>query len=57
MTSGIPLYTLEQAYISVTQGRLSHAEIATHLTLLYRTPRTRKGIIDYTHRSRLKSVS
>lgn len=53
MTSGIPLFTLERAYISVTQSRLSHAEIAAHLSLLYRIPRTRKGVIDYTHRARL----
>lgn len=55
MTSGIHLLTLERAYISVTQGRLSHGEIAAHLTLLYGIPRTRKGIIDYCHRVRVST--
>lgn len=52
MTSGKALTALERAYISVTQGRLSHAEIAAHLTFLYRTPRTRKGVIEYSYRAR-----
>lgn len=57
MTSGVPLALIERAYINVTRNRLSHAEIAAHLSLLYGIPRTRKGVIDYTHRARVKSVS
>jgi hypothetical protein len=53
MTSGKPLYALERAYIAVTGCRLSHSEIATHLTFLYHVPRTRKGVIDYRHRIRV----
>ena len=52
MTSGIHLFTLEKAYIDVVKGKLSHGEVAAHLTLLYGTPRTRKGVIDYLHRAR-----
>ncbi|MFA5269644.1 MAG: hypothetical protein WC379_16895 [Methanoregula sp.] len=57
MTSGKPLSTLEQAYIDTVRGRLSHSEVAAHLTLLYGTPRTRKGVIDYCHRVRSPAFS
>jgi hypothetical protein len=55
MTSGKPLLNLEKAYIDVVSGKLSHSEIAAHLSLLYGTPRTRKGVIDYCHRIRAVS--
>jgi hypothetical protein len=57
MTSGKPLLNLEKAYIDVVSGKLSHSEIAAHLSLLYGTPRTRKGVIDYCHRARVGMVS
>jgi hypothetical protein len=52
MTSGKPLTSIERAYIAVTGGRLSHAVIAWHLTMISHIPRKRKGVKDYFRRQR-----
>ena len=57
MTSGKPLTTLEKCYIIVVSQRLSHGKVAAHLSYLYGTPRTRKGVIDYCHRARTSGIS
>jgi hypothetical protein len=57
LTSGKPLTTLEKCYIIVVSQRLSHGKVAAHLSYLYGTPRTRKGVIDYCHRARTSGIS
>ncbi len=56
MTSGIHLFAVERGYITVTQGKLSHGMVADHLSYTYGIPRTRKGVIDYCHRTRVAGV-